>query len=360
MAGATAVPYQDYFEAATEGLIIADRNGRIVEANPAAGRLFGYSEAELIGQPIELLLPEQLRELHKKHVEGYSAAPRTRAMGRGLSLAGRRKDGSEFPVEIGLTYARGTRRGDLVVAAIIDISQRLALEEEVRRADTLNSLGTLAAGIAHDLNNPLQVIRSRSELVLDLPATTPISEVREDVLTIHRQAQRGSQIVAAFLELSRRNGLAAALVDVNSVVDRVLLLVRESMRSVGIRIETDLDRYVPPIMGHAVGLERVIINLLTNARDAMPQGGSIKITVHRSKPNGWVHLSVADTGPGIHPELLGKVFDLLYTTKEGGSGLGLWLSRRIIQEHHGKIDVQSEPGKGTTFTIRLPANDPSR
>jgi PAS domain S-box-containing protein len=353
------MPYEEYFKAATEGLIVADRNGCIMGANPAAEKLFGYTEGELIDQPIELLLPEQLREVHRNHVKGYFAAPRTRAMGRGLNLAGRRKDGSEFPVEISLTYARGTRRGDLVVAAIIDISQRLVLEEEVRRADTLNSLGTLAAGIAHDLNNPLQVIRSRSELVLDLPATAPISEAKEDVLTIHRQAQRGSQIVSAFLELSRRNGLAAAPVDVAGVLDRVLLLVSESMQSVGIRIETDLDRYLPPIMGHAVGLERVIINLLTNARDAMPQGGSIKITVRQSNPNGWVHLSVADTGPGIHPELLGKVFELLYTTKEDGNGLGLWLSRRIIQEHHGKIDVLSEPGKGTTFTISLPVNGPS-
>src|SRR5208282_1030591 len=99
------MPYEDYFQAATEGLIIVDRRGRIAEANPGAERLFGYSEEELIGQPVELLIPEQLRELHNKHVDSYFAAPRTRMMGRGLSLAGRRKDGSEFPVEISLTYA---------------------------------------------------------------------------------------------------------------------------------------------------------------------------------------------------------------------------------------------------------------
>jgi PAS domain S-box-containing protein len=355
------MPYEEYFKAATEGLIIVDRSGRIVEANPAAQRLFDYAEAELIGQPIELLLPGQLRQLHRKHLEGYFAAPRTRAMGRGLGLAGRRKDGSEFPVEISLTYARGTRRGDLVVAAIIDISQRLALEQEVRRAETVTSLGALAAGIAHDLNNPLQVIRSRSELLLESPDATPASEMREDHAAIHRQAQRAGAIIEEFLELSRRREEVLVAVDINNLVDRALLLIGEQLRNLGINLETLLDRSLPEITGDATALERVLINLLTNARDAMPQGGTVIITsaLLTEEPN-WLYLTVADTGPGIHAEALGKVFDLLYTTKAGGSGLGLWLSRRIIQEHNGQIDVQSEPGKGATFMIRLPVAGSSR
>jgi PAS domain S-box-containing protein len=226
------MPYGEYFRAATEGLIIVDRAGQILEANPAAVRLFGYLEEELKGQPIELLLPEQLRELHRTHVEGYLAAPRTREMGRGLSLAGRRKDGSEFPVEISLTFARGSARGDLVVAAIIDISQRLALEQEVRRAETLTTLGTLAAGIAHDLNNPLQVIRSRSELLLESPDAMPASEMREDHAAIHRQAQRASAIIEEFLQLSRQREKVQLPVDINELVDRALLLVGDQLRKV--------------------------------------------------------------------------------------------------------------------------------
>jgi len=355
------MPYEDYFQAATEGLIIVDRRGRIAEANPGAERLFGYSEEELIGQPVELLIPEQLRELHHKHVDSYFTAPRTRVMGRGLSLAGRRKDGSEFPAEISLTYARGTRRGDLVVAAVIDISQRLALEQEVRRAETLTSLGTLAAGIAHDLNSPLQVIHSRSELLMEMLSTTETSEISEDVATIHRQAQRASAIIDGFLELSRQRERAVAPVDVNEVVDRALLLIGDQMRKIGISVEASLDRALPEIAADAIAIERVLINLLTNARDAMPHGGAIMIAsgVVIEHPE-WLRLTVADTGPGIHPDSLGKVFDLLYTTKTGGTGLGLWLSRRIIQEHSGKIDVQSELGRGTTFTIRLPMGDSSR
>jgi PAS domain S-box-containing protein len=349
------MPYEEYFKAAIEGLIIVDHAGQIVEVNPAVERLFGYSEQELKGQPVELLIPEQLREIHREHIADYFTTPRTRSMGRGLSLAGRRKDGSDFPVEISLTYAHRTSRGDLVVASIIDISQRLALEQEVRRAETLISMGTLAAGIAHDINNPLQVMRSRAELVLDFPDTACISEIREDVATILRQAQRASHIVEEFLELSRRNGRAAEPVDINEIVERALLLLGESMRTAGIAMEATLARHLPRIAGHPLALERVLINLLSNARDAMPQGGVVRIrTGYSDDVAGSLSLTVADEGAGIAPEALGKVFDLLYTTKSRGNGLGLWLSRQIIQEHRGKIAVWSELGKGTTFTISLP------
>jgi PAS domain S-box-containing protein len=350
------VPYKEYFEAASEGLIIADRGGFIVEVNRQVERLFGYSQEELVGQPIEVLLPTALRERHRKHVEDYFAAPRTRAMGIGLSLAGRRKDGSEFPIEIGLTYARATSRGDLVVAAVTDISQRLALETEARRAETVISLGTFAAGIAHDLNNPLQVIRSRSELVLESPPSTTASELTEDLATIHRQAERASRIVEGFLELSRQREKAIAPLDINQLVENTLLLIGEQMRKAGINVRIELDRSLALVNGDATALERVLVNLLSNARDAMPQGGQVLIESRELLESpGWLHLLIADTGPGISPDALKRIFDLLYTTKPSGTGLGLWMSRRIIQEHNGRIEVQSELGRGTTFTIMLPA-----
>ena len=351
------MPYEEYFKAATEGLIIVDRFGRIIELNPCAERLFGYFKQELIGQPIESLVPPQSRQLHGKHVQDFFAEPRTRAMGRGLSLAGRRKDGSEFPVEISLTYACGTSRGDLVVAAVVDISERLALEHEVRRVETLTSLGTLAAGIAHDLNNPLQVIRSRSELLLELPDTTPASEMREDFVAIQRQARRAGEIIEEFFRLAKQREKVLAPIAINDVIERALLLISEQMRKVGIELATRLDPNLPEIMADATGVERVLINLLMNAREAMPQGGAIVIasSLLTGAPE-WLQVSVADNGPGISPDALPKLFNLLYTTKSNGSGLGLWLSRRIIQEHGGKIEVQSEIGKGTTFTIKLPTH----
>jgi PAS domain S-box-containing protein len=354
------MPYKEYFEAASEGLIVVDRGGFIVEVNLQVERLFGYSPEELVGQRIEVLLPTSLRERHRRHVEDYFAAPRTRVMGMGLSLAGRRKDGSEFPIEIGLTYARDSDRGELVVAAVTDISQRLALETEARRAETVITLGTFAAGIAHDLNNPLQVIRSRSELVMESPPSTPASELSEDLATIHRQAERASRIIEGFLELSRQREKAVVPLDINELVENTLFLIGEQMRKTGINVKTELDRNLAPVNGDGTALERVLINLLSNARDAMPDGGRVTIVSRQaSESPGWLHLVIDDTGPGISPDTLKRIFDLLYTTKPSGTGLGLWMSRRIIQEHNGRIEVQSEIGKGTRFIINLPTVDSS-
>lgn len=348
------MPYEEYFKVATESLVIVDRSGQIVEANRKTEELFGYSIDELVGRPVEILLPDKLHTAHRKHVADFFAAPRTRAMGLGLSLVGRRKDGSEFPVEVSLAFAEATARGDLVVASVTDITQRLALEAEARRAETITSLGAIAAGIAHDLNNPLQVIRSRAELLLESDPMS--SEMKEDLEAIHRQAQRAGRIVEEFLELSRQRSKALGPVDLNRLVERALLLIGDQMRKVGIGIETDLHGELPAIVGDPTALERVLINLLTNARDAMPEGGSVTIsTGPLSDREGWLHLSVADTGPGIAADKLQKIFDLLYTTKSGGTGLGLWLSRRILQEHNGRLEVVSEIGNGSTFTMRLPA-----
>jgi PAS domain S-box-containing protein len=352
------MPYSEYFKAASEALVIADRAGRILEVNPKAEELFGYTQKELAGETVEILLPEQLREIHEKHRENYLTAPRNRSMGAGLNLSGRRKDGSDFPIEVSLTYAPQTERGDLIVAAIIDISERLALEGEARRAETAAALGTVAAGIAHDLNNPLQTIRSRAELMLESLDSLTAAEMKEDLAAIHRQAQRAGLIVEEFLALSRRREKSQGPVNLNQLIERVSLLIGEQLRKAGITFQADPDPDLAEIIGDGTALERVLINLVANARDAMRNGGAITITSGRlaDQPN-WEYLSVADTGEGIPPNALSKVFDLLYTTKAEGTGLGLWLSRRIVQEHGGKLEVQSELGRGTTFTIKLPVND---
>ncbi len=350
------MPYEAYFKAASECLVIVGRDGRIIEVNHQTERLFGFDNQELIGRPVEILIPDRVREVHAQHVFNYFKAPRTRAMGTGMRLLGRRKDGTEFPVEVSLTYAPGTVRGDLVVAAVVDITQRLALEREARRAESITSMGTFAAGVAHDLNNPLQIILSRAELILQTAQDSLPSEVREDLSVIQRHAERTSKIVAEFLRISRQRTRALAPLALGRLIDDALLLMGDQLRSGNINIDARVDPELPPIVGDETALERVLINLLSNARDAMPNGGSISIRVEKGEERpGWVRLVVEDNGPGIAPDALTKIFDMLYTTKTDGTGLGLWLSRRIVQEHGGRIDVKSEAGKGTAFTIMLPA-----
>jgi PAS domain S-box-containing protein len=373
------MPYEEYFKAASESLIMVDRKGHIVEVNPKTEQLFGYNQDELLGQPVELLLPKKVRALHRAHRKVYFTSPSTRPMGAGQNLAGRRKNGSEFPVEVNLTYAEKTERGDLVIAAVSDLTERLALEEarqaealtsaaaaaaerlalerESRRLEAMTSLGTIAAGIAHDLNNPLQVIRSRTELLLE-SSEMMSPEIIEDLGVVHRQAERAGRIVQEILELSRQRVKMQSPVDINQVVERALLLIGEQMRGAGISTKTKLAKDLPAIVCDATSLDRVLINLLSNALDAMPQGGSVTIASGElSDRPGWLYLSVVDTGQGIAPEDLLKVFDLLYSTKTGGTGLGLWLSRRLVQDHNGTFEVQSTLGHGTTFTIWLPIEE---
>jgi PAS domain S-box-containing protein len=357
----SGMPYEEYFKAASESLIVAGRDGKILQANPKTQELFGYTPEELVGQPVEVLLPGRLHEAHRKHLGGYFGAPRTRAMGTGFNLVGRRKDGSEFPVEVSLTYAPATVRGDVVVAAIIDITQRLAMEREARRAESLTSLGTIAAGIAHDLNNPLQVIMSRAELLLQTPPETLGQEVHEDLTVVYRHAQRAGRIVDEFLRVSRQRDKTLAPININQVVHDAMLLVGHVLRENSIKVDIDLREDLPRVIGDSTALERVLINLITNARDAMPNGGTLRLeTGDGTLRPGWVHLRVSDTGTGIDPEQVKKIFDLLYTTKSEGTGLGLWLSRRIVQEHNGRIEVQSQPAEGTSFTIALPPEEVSR
>ncbi len=192
-----------FIASAAEGILIIDEAGRTVIANGQIEKMFGYEQSELVGRPMEALLPERLRERHIAHRAEYAAEPRVRRMGRGLDLAGRRRDGTEFPVEISLSYVR-TPRGVRVMAFVTDITERLVRERSARRADKLALLGTLSAGIAHELNNPLGIIKGRIELILleDEDETLPPA-VREDLGVIHHHVERVIRLVHGLLSYAR-------------------------------------------------------------------------------------------------------------------------------------------------------------
>jgi PAS domain S-box-containing protein len=344
-----------FIQSAAEGILIVDEHGRIVVANNQIEKMFGYAARELVGQAMEVLLPERVRDRHVAHRADYAAEPRVRPMGRGLDLSGRRRDGTEFPVEISLSYVR-TARGVRVMAFITDITERVTLERAARQSEKLAALGTLSAGIAHELNNPLGIISSRIELMLletedePLPAT-----VRDDLGAIHRQTQRVSRLVAGLLSYARPTASQRRLVDVNRVVDEVLLLAQKQLSRHGVRISATLDRSVRPIGGDESALQQVLINLMTNAQQAIDGTGEVLITTRPAgnRP-GWVEVLVADTGHGIPAEHRSKIFDPYFTTKQTGTGLGLSITHRIVEEHGGTIEVHSRPGGGTEFVLSFP------
>jgi PAS domain S-box-containing protein len=342
-------------EAASEGIVIVDEAGRIASVNAKAEALFGYTRSELLGHSLELLLPERLRRIHAGHRGGYFADPRIRPMGQGLDLVGRRKDGSEFPIEISLSYI-DTEDGRQSMAFVTDITQRRALEQTSRQAERLASLGTLAAGVAHEINNPMGILNSRIEVMLLEASDRGFSaDIIEDLRVLHRNVARVSRIAQGLLSFARGTPATRARVNLNEVVEDTLMLTRNQMGKEGIEIRTALDKRLLFVLGHGNALEQVLLNLLTNAHAAITPPGRVQIATELVPgPPSRVRLSVSDTGGGIPADLVPRIFDPFYTTKDTGTGLGLSLTYGIIRDHNGTIDVESRPGVGTTFTLTFP------
>jgi PAS domain S-box-containing protein len=349
-------------ESASDGILLGDGTGRIILVNAAATRMFGYSRTELMGQPLEILLPERIRGAHIAHRAGYFAAPRVRPMGIGLDLSGRRKDGSEFPLEISLSHV-GSDDGMVAMAFVTDITVRKRGEAESQRqrevlhqTEKMAALGTLVAGIAHELNNPLGIMTARIEvMLLEAEEQHLPTQVIEDLQVLSRAAQRVARIASSLRSFARPSHDELQPVDLNALVDETLQLMQKPLEVDAIRVVTNLDRALPPMLGDATALQQVLLNLLTNAREAIVREGEIQIESALSAERaGCLRLAVTDTGPGISPENLVKIFDPFYTTKRTGTGLGLSVSYGIIQSHKGIVDVQSTPGVGTTFVLLFP------
>ncbi len=366
-------------DAAPDGMFIVDAQGRILLANRQAHVMFGCMPSELVGQAVEALLPEAFRASHAAHRGAYARAPHTRPMGTGLDLLARRKDGTEFPVEISLS-PMATPDGVVVIAAVRDITERKRIEADLRslnedlarkreeteraalalaarRAEKLAALGTLAAGLAHELNNPIGIMSSRIEVMLMEGEALP-RHVHEDLEVLHRQAQRVARITQGLLTFARSSAGERGPVDLNHIVRETLLLAENPIAKGGVKVTAELAPDLPAILGDADTLQQVMLNLVTNARDAVDTGGEIRIVTRRRETDRMIELVVSDTGRGIAPEDLARIFDPFFTTKPTGTGLGLSLTHGIVREHGGTIDVESAPGRGTRFILAFPVLAP--
>ena len=491
-------------------IVMINAEGNIVLANAQAEKFFGYRREELAGQPVEILMPERFRSEHAGYCASFFTSPSARPMGAGRDLYGRRKDGSEFPVEIGLAPIQ-TGDGLLVLSAIVDITERKRAEEALRgserrfralaenvpllvwtctperlcdyvnpqftrytglpeesflgnwrlelihpddhaalfaawersmgevvpvefefrmrrhdgawrwfqvravplcdehgqivkwfgtntdiddrkrveaalrqsheeleklvaelrakdeevqtatrqlwQAAKLASVGELAASIAHELNNPLATVSLRVESAL---ARTPADDPRRKALEIiEQETKRMGNLVSNLLQFSHRGHEEISTVDVRGELTTAVELIHYHLRKRLVTVVQEFAPDTPPIYADRQRLRQVFLNLLINASDAMPEGGTLTLrtaptTLHNDKTA--VLIEVADTGQGIPAESLDKVMEPFFTTKEEGkgTGLGLAICRRVVQEHHGTIEIGSEVGKGSTVRIVLP------
>ena len=352
-------------ESASQGIVSIDRRGRIVLANRSAEEMFGYTRQELLGARVELLLPEAVRATHGRDREDYFRHPRIRPMGIGMDLLGRRKDGSEFPLEVSLSYVE-IDEGVFAIAFVSDISHRKRLEEQLLHAQKMEAVGRLAGGVAHDFNNMLTVIAGYNRMILDdLSPLDPLRGYAEEVL---KAADRAGALTNQLLAFSRRQIMQPRVVNVNTALQQTETMLR---RLIGEDIDLllSLDPAIGNIKADPGHVEQAIVNLAVNARDAMPIGGRITIetanvaldenyarTHMGVKPGEFVMIAVSDTGHGMDAETRRRIFEPFFTTKEQGKGTGLGLATvyGIVKQTGGDIWVYSEPGCGTTFKLYFP------
>jgi PAS domain S-box-containing protein len=383
-------------EGAPDAMVCVDRYGRIALVNAQTERLFGYQRDELVGQPVEILLPEMARKAHRAHRDQYVANPRPRAMGSGMELSARRRDGSTFRTEVSLS-AIETDDGLLVIAAVRDVTERLELraererrrgqaerlrgqaerdklEGQLQQAQRLESVGQLAGGVAHDFNNLLAVISNYAAFVGDEVAKdgpqVDWRSVREDVRQIQLAAGRAAELTHQLLAFARRDVVRLRPLDLNEVITRVEQLLIRTLDE-HLVLKTDLAPQLCPVLADPGQIEQVLVNLAVNARDAMPSGGTLVVAtsvtdVDESHPASRIGLppgryacmKISDTGVGMPRDVIDHAFEPFFTTKPKGEGTGLGLATvyGIVTQAGGHVQINSEPGTGTTVTILLPAS----
>ena len=340
-------------ESLRDGLVVLDADGRVRAWNRAMEERYEVKAQEVLGEPFVGINPscreglaDPIERLLRGEIEEFAL--------EGLEHETLKKGRVILDVKGSLLRENLAPTG--AVLLLEDTTEKVGLERSARQAEKLAALGTLSAGLAHELNNPVGIISSRIDLMLQEADELGLPpQVRQDLEVLHRHSQRVARIARGLLSFARQSPGDRGLLDLNRVVEDTMLLLEKQVSKEGITVRRSLARDLPPMQGDSNALQQVVLNLLTNARDAMGDGGEIRIETGTvaSRP-GWLRLVVADNGPGIPLHRLPRIFDPFYTTKAQGTGLGLSVSYGIVRELQGTIDVQSQPGKGTTFTLTFP------
>jgi two-component system, NtrC family, nitrogen regulation sensor histidine kinase GlnL len=347
--------YEDLLASLQDGILVLDREQRIRSLNPSAEELTGYAMSQVVGQPIATVFPapSPLAAL----------AAKTFALGRNhadFDALLVRADGQRVAVSVAvslLSDRAGEPRG--VVFVLRDLSRVRELEEQVRRSDRLAAIGVLAAGIAHEVRNPLVGIRAAAQLAEREPGFS--AELREYTGMIIRQVDRLNRIVDDVLAFAGTRPLDLRPCNVNQILEEALRLEDSALRSRTIPVRRLYDPELPVVRGDPDRLLQVFLNLVRNASDALAgRAGALTVSTRfeRVAPacggRAAAIVDVIDQGPGIPVEVQERLFSPFFTTKDGGTGLGLPISLKIVEDHGGTIEVLSRPGEGSTFRVWLP------
>jgi PAS domain S-box-containing protein len=352
--------FRDLLESAPDAMVIVDAAGSIVLVNSQTVTLFGWKHDELVGKPVETLVPQRFRGAHGGHRSGFFARPKMRQMGAGLDLFGLRKDNSEFPVEISLSPIL-TEDGPLIASTIRDATERKRSEQILMEANRLKS--EFLASMSHELRTPLNGILGFSELLVDLRFGPLNDKQREYIADINECGKHLLQLINDVLDLSKveagKMELHVEPCSPRAAMSAVCTLIAPLAQKKKVRLSqtpgTDVDQAVLDVQK----FKQILFNLLSNAVKFTDAGGTIEIGLQADEPDR-LRLVVSDTGIGIAAEDMGRLFEAFrqldggLARRFGGTGLGLALTKKIVELQGGSIEVQSEPGKGSTFTVLLP------
>jgi two-component system, LuxR family, sensor kinase FixL len=351
--------------AAVDAIVVIEAGGEIVCFSRSAERMFGYSEAEVIGRPVDVLMPEPYRSAHPKYMNEYRATGIAHIIGVGREVEAQRKDGSVFPVwlSVGETSAGARHR---FVGIIRDLTEQHAAEFERHSLETrlehisrLSLLGEMAAGIAHEINQPLTAIANYSEAAHKFLAhgDSDARMLRSACDGIAEQVQRAGDVISNLRDFVRKRKIEKKSLDLRRLIDDVMVLINADAAHEGVAVETDFADSLPPVSGNAVQLQQVLLNLTRNAVDAMTGGmrrrREMTIATRRAG-GGRVEIRVSDRGPGVSASLEEAMFHPFFTTKPEGLGVGLAISRSIVEAHGGELRYEKRDGGGATFIVSLP------
>lgn len=346
---ASEAKWRAVIDSAIDGIIVIDTRGAIEAFNPAAARMFGYGEDEVIGKNVKVLMPAPYHEQHDHYLARYLSTGDRKIIGSGREVTGLRKDGSTFPLHlsVGETVIKGEHR---FTGILHDLTARVALEERLREQSALAKLGEMAAVIAHEVKNPLAGIRGVVQVIGGrLAADSTDARMMKEIIT---RIDSLDGMMKDLLLFARPPQPKRSATDIVPLVQMTADILRRDHDADHVDIQ--VGGSAPPVQADSAMLTMVIQNLLLNSVHAMHGRGRIRVGVDIK--DQWCLIAIADDGPGIPLEIRDKIFIPFFTTKNRGTGLGLPTSKRFIEAHNGHISIECPPAGGTTVTIQLPHN----
>jgi PAS domain S-box-containing protein len=335
-------------EDTNDAFVTIDEDHRVHLFNKAAERLFGYSREEVTGHDLNVIMSPDCSQDHRQAVERYIETRRAQRIGTHTEVAARRKNGESFPADI--SFSVSELDGRLYFTAILrDLTETKALQEQAARAERLAALGKVVAEITHEIKNPLMMIGGFAK---QLQRSVADPKTQEKASIISEEVRRLESLLQELREYYLPKTLNLEEINVNELLHEVHALVKDDCKQHGITVELETDNRLPIIKGDKSKLKQVILNLVTNAIQAMDKEGTLQLQTRRI--GEWAELTVADSGCGICADHRDKIFSTFFTTKKQGTGLGLSISKSIVEEHNGTLTFDSEEGRGTSFTIRRP------